>query len=328
MTQISNIENLIKAKYDLLYINTFEEVRVIDDMLHLARELGVGLCTWSFSSGIKYLEVDDDKIREDSIEENCTGDPIGILNHIRESTKDVLFILKDYHSFLQDVEVTRMLKDTIQVIKDNYTPIAIISPIVKIPIELEKEIVLVDFDLPNEQVINDIISMAIDSMKIELTIDEINECIEACKGLTASEIENALSRSIVETGTIVNKEILKEKRQIIRKNGILEFINTEESISNVGGMANLKKWLSKRATSFTEEARDFGLPMPKGLMLTGVPGCGKSMLCKSVSNLWHMPLLKLDMGSIMNSLVGSSEENMRKALQVASAVSPCVLWIK
>ena len=326
MAKITEIENLIRARYDFIYINTAEEVRVNDELLNLARELDYNLAVWTFSSGLRTLVVDNSKINKVS-SEKLDGDPVGILNHIRTSQENTIYVLNNYHSFLQDVEVARTIKDTLQFIKDSYTPIVITSPVTKVPVELEKDVVIVDFDLPDEEVIRNIIKTAEDNLEIELKQEELPNIIDACKGLTATEIQNVISRSIIECGKINPKVILTEKKQIIKKNNILEYIEPEETMNNIGGIKNLKEWLTRRGAAFTKEAREFGLPMPKGLMLTGVPGCGKSTVCKAVANLWGMPLLKLDMGAIMNSLVGASEENMRKVLQTATAVQPCVLWI-
>jgi SpoVK/Ycf46/Vps4 family AAA+-type ATPase len=128
--------------------------------------------------------------------------------------------------------------------------------------------------------------------------------------------------------TIDPTYVLQEKKAIVKKSGILEYVEAEETLDKVGGTAKLKHWLRQRQVSFSSEAREYGLPIPKGLMLTGVPGCGKSMVCKALSNSWNMPLLKLDVGKVMGSLVGSSEENMRKVIKIAESVAPCVLWVK
>ena len=326
MAKITEIENLLKARYDFIYINTSEEVRINDELLNLARELSFNLSVWTFSSGLRTVTVNNSKVDKKPVEK-MEGDPVGILNHIKSSPSNTIYVLNNYHSFLQDVEVARTMKDTLQHIKDTYTPIIITSPVTKVPVELEKDVVIVDFDLPDEEVIKEIIEMADESLEIKIEKNELPAIIDACKGLTSMEIQNVISRSIIECGKISPKIILTEKKQIIKKNNILEYIEPEETMNNIGGIKHLKEWLSRRGSAFSKEARDFGLPMPKGLMLTGVPGCGKSTVCKAVSNLWGMPLLKLDVGAIMNSLVGASEENMRKVLQTAESVSPAILWL-
>ena len=154
--------------------------------------------------------------------------------------------------------------------------------------------------------------------------------LQAAMGLTLGEAENVFAKIIVQgerlTGEDVN-EVFAEKQQIIRKSGLLEYYAANEDFSNVGGLAVLKDWLNKRAVAFTDEARAFGLPAPKGILLLGVQGCGKSLCAKAVSRLWQLPLLRFDMGRMFGSLVGSSEENVRQAIAVAESVAPAVLWV-
>ncbi len=154
--------------------------------------------------------------------------------------------------------------------------------------------------------------------------------LQAALGLTLSEAENVFARIIVESEQLSGDNVhavFVEKQQIIRKSGLLEYFSTEDSFSNVGGLGALKEWLQKRSLAFTPEARSFGLPAPKGILLLGVQGCGKSLCAKAVSTLWQMPLLRFDIGRMFGSLVGSSEENIRRAIHVAESVAPAILWV-
>jgi ATP-dependent 26S proteasome regulatory subunit len=332
MKSIAEIESLIKARYELIYVNTFEEVRVTDDIVALAANVKMKLGVWTFASGLKMIETTTESTKgpekkKDLDIDDAAGNPLEILRNIMLTTEDTIFVLKDYHTFLKDAEVVRMLKDTLQTMKSAYTPIVILAPVVQLPIEIENETAVVDYSLPNEEDISNVIDIVVENTGIDA--EEINreEIIKSCRGLTFMEIENVLSKSIVLARTLDPKTILTEKKQIIRKNGLLEYIDTEETMDNIGGVSNLKEWLSQRRVAFTDKAREFGLPVPKGLILTGIQGCGKSLVCKAASNMMNLPLLKLDMGSVMQSLVGSSEENIRNVLKVASAVAPCILWI-
>ena len=164
------------------------------------------------------------------------------------------------------------------------------------------------------------------------TLDEDTKekLCKAALGLTLQEAENAFALSMVNDGKIDASDlpvILSEKMQVIKKTGILEFINTDIKISDVGGLENLKNWLNKRNNSWSEAAKKYCLPAPKGVLITGVPGCGKSLTAKAMSAAWQLPLLKLDFGKIFSGLVGSSEENMRKAIKTAEAVAPSILWV-
>jgi SpoVK/Ycf46/Vps4 family AAA+-type ATPase len=154
--------------------------------------------------------------------------------------------------------------------------------------------------------------------------------VDAALGLTFNEAENAFARAIITDNALGPgdvERVLSEKKQIIRKSGILDYFHTEEDIGSVGGLDNLKAWLEKRALAFTRKAKDFGLPEPKGILLAGVQGCGKSLTAKAVSNLWQIPLLRFDVGRVFSGVVGSSEENMRKAIKTAESIAPVILWV-
>ena len=171
-----------------------------------------------------------------------------------------------------------------------------------------------------------------ESQQVEIDLDEEGRerLLQAAMGLTLGEAENVFAKIIVKnqrlSGDHVN-EVFAEKQQIIRKSGLLEYYAAEEDFASVGGLSVLKDWVNKRAVAFTAEARAFGLPAPKGVLLLGVQGCGKSLCAKAVSRLWQLPLLRFDMGRMFGSLVGSSEENVRRAIAVAESIAPAVLWV-
>ena len=208
-----------------------------------------------------------------------------------------------------------------------------VSPELIIPESLQKEITIFDFPLPTLKEIR----AKFDSMlkqnvnvKAELSEDEKDKLCKAALGLTLQEAESAFALAMVNDGSIDMKDlpiILEEKVQVIKKTGILEFIKSEYTIKDIGGLDNLKKWLLKRNNSWSEQAKKYCIPAPKGVLVTGVPGCGKSLTAKAMSTIWQLPLLKLDFGKVFSGLVGSSEENMRRALATAEAVSPSILWI-
>lgn len=202
------------------------------------------------------------------------------------------------------------------------------------PIELQKDIAILDFDLPDINEIMEVMERLMSDNKGNIDIElNDNEKLSLCKaalGLTLQEAENAFAKAIVMDGKLSVRDlgiILNEKSQIIRKTGMLEYINTDVSSSDVGGLENLKKWLNIRSKSWDDEAKAYNITPPKGVLVTGVPGCGKSLIAKSISDMWKMPLLRLDMGSVFSSLLGSSEENMRKAIKTAEAIAPSILWI-
>ncbi len=215
--------------------------------------------------------------------------------------------------------------------------VILLGGVLRIPPELEKEVTVLDFALPDAQQLQQTLTGVVESAqrngKIEVVLDkrQRTRLIQACLGLTENEAADAIAKAIVQAGGRLAGEAVEavtaEKQQIIRKSGLLEFYATEERLTNVGGLETLKEWLRKRVRAFSDEARAFGLPEPKGILLVGIQGCGKSLVAKSVANSWRLPLLRLDVGRLFSSLVGSSEENLRNAIKVAESIAPVVLWV-
>jgi SpoVK/Ycf46/Vps4 family AAA+-type ATPase len=260
-----------------------------------------------------------------------------MLDAVLESQADAVFALLDFHPFIEDHTVARKLKDVAQALKTSNKTIVLVSPVQVLPAQLSKEVVVQDFDLPTlnelEQGLEGFLEQAARKGGVRvkpLTKAAREKLARAAQGLTLAEFEGVMAKSIVVRKTICEdtlEDILEEKKQIIRKSGTLEYFPAEENLDQVGGLGSLKHWLSKRADAFSEEARAFGLPAPKGLLLVGVQGCGKSLTAKAVAAHWNLPLLRLDVGRVFAGIVGSSEHNIRHAIKTAESVAPCVLWI-
>ena len=320
----AELETLIRARYPIVYIVSWEERRVEDSLRAIARERGKKLHTWTITQGFSSAN---------SQRENATRDPLAALDYVLRSPDQAIFLLKDFHSFITDFNVTRRLRDLTPALKNSFKNLMILSPILKLPAELEKEITVLDYALPSYEdlgkLLDDIIRSVHDTpgVDVNLTPTHREQVLKAAQGLTAMEAENVFAKSLVEKRAFDVDVVLSEKEQIIRKSGILEYYPTSEAFSDVGGLDLLKDWMDKRTTSFTDRARAFGLPEPKGVLLIGVQGCGKSLSAKAVGSLWRLPLLRLDIGKVFAGLVGASEENMRKAIRVAESVAPCILWL-
>ena len=318
------IEYLIRARYPLIYILSSEEERVENSIKKIAAERAKKVFSWSITNGIE--SEDQSPIAE-------LKDPIKALEYVVKTDVNGIFILRDFHPYLNDPIVIRKLRDVNKALKSCMKNIILLSPVLKVPLEIEKEIAVIDYDLPSKEEIDRIIESILRSLKnpseIELFSDKKKreKIIDAALGLTAEEAENVFAKSLVQTNQFDIDIIISEKEQIIRKSGLLEFYKHIEDFSDIGGLEHLKEWLKKRTLSFTKEARDFGLPQPKGILLIGIPGCGKSLTAKSISSLWKLPLLKLDVGRVFSSLVGSSEENVRKAILTAESIAPSILWL-
>ncbi len=329
------IETLIRARYPILYIVTGEETRVEAMLTEIARNRLKKLYEWSYTTGLVPAGT---SIQAQKHRNAATRDPLVALDQVIDQVEPAIFVFRDFHPFLtrSNFAVIRKLKEIALHLKNSYKTIVLVSPIQEIPPELDKEITVLSFPLPDRAELGDLLDRIVDDVKqfrqvvIDLDAAARDRLLSAALGLTLNEAENVFAKIIVKDerlgGDDVN-EVFAEKQQIIRKSGLLEYCATDESFKQVGGMGILKDWLDKRSIAFSREARDFGLPPPKGILLLGVQGCGKSLCAKAVSSLWQLPLLRFDMGRMFGSLVGSSEENVRKAIAVAESVAPAILWV-
>ena len=329
------IETLIRARYPILYIVSCEEIRVQNMLLEIAQKRQKKVFEWSYSTGIVPAGT---SIQSQKHRNATTKDPLAALDQVVENVEPAIFIFKDFHPFLtkSNFAVVRRLKEIALHLKNSFKTIVLISPLLDLPMELEKEVTVLNFPLPTREELEKLLNKIAEDVKefkqVKVDLDEAGRqrLLQAALGLTLNEAENVFAKIIVKderlTGNDVN-EVFAEKQQIIRKSGLLEYYQTEETFAHVGGLSVLKDWLQKRVVAFTDQARAFGLPPPKGILMLGVQGCGKSLCAKGVSSLWQLPLLRFDMGKMFGSLVGSSEENVRKAIAVAESVAPAILWV-
>lgn len=331
----TEIEILIRARYPILYIITSEEMRVQKILVEIAAARQKKVFEWTYSSGIVPAGA---SIQSQKGRNPATKDPLAALDLVIDQVEPAIFLFKDFHPFLtrSNFAVIRRLKDIALHLKNSRKTIVLISPVMEIPAELDKEITVINLPQPTKEDLGELLDTAVEevreSQQVEIDLDEEgrDRLLQAALGLTLGEAENVFAKIIVKnqrlSGEHVN-EVFAEKQQIIRKSGLLEYYAAEEDFTSVGGLSVLKDWVNKRAVAFTAEARAFGLPAPKGVLLLGVQGCGKSLCAKAVSRLWQLPLLRFDMGRMFGSLVGSSEENVRRAITVAESIAPAVLWV-
>ena len=335
MNFAAELEILIRARYPLIYIISSEEMRVQSVIVEIAAKRQKKVFEWSFNTGIVPVGT---SIQSHKGRNSPTKDPLTALDYVIDQIEPAIFIFKDLHPFLgrSNYAVIRKLKEISLHLKNSFKTILIISPVQEIPTELEKEVTMLNFPLPTRDDLNELLEKIISDIRqfkqVSVELDEPGRerLLQAALGLTLSGAENVFAKIIVKderlSGSDVN-EVFAEKQQIVRKSGLLEYYPTTEGFSQVGGLAVLKDWLNKRAAAFTDEARAFGLPAPRGILILGVQGCGKSLCAKAVSTQWQLPLLRFDMGRMFGSLVGSSEENVRRAIAVAESVAPAILWV-
>jgi ATP-dependent 26S proteasome regulatory subunit len=328
---VRELDTLIRARYPLVYLVSWEEQRLDTILENLAAAHGKSAYFWSITQGLRKMAHGRPGAPMDG-----TKDPGDALQAIQRIPEGSLIVLKDFHPFLNDPVVVRWLRELAQHLKATYSTILLVSPTITLPVELEKDVSVLDVPLPTfddlKELLEEIVGVLKRTHRAEVDLDptQTQQLLKAALGLTLSEAENAFAKAIaidnrLDAGDV--SLVLEEKRQVIRKSGMLEYHSARENLSGVGGLDNLKLWLGRRAVAFREEARRFGLPEPKGLLLLGVQGCGKSLTAQAVAAQWGLPLLRLDIGRIFSGLVGSSEENLRKAIRVAESVAPVVLWV-
>jgi ATP-dependent 26S proteasome regulatory subunit len=316
------IINYIRAGYAGLYVVSPEEQRVEGELKSIAREVGFKLYAWSTTTGL----VDTDKGSARQV-----NDPMEALLAIMELPERTIIVVRDFHLFLQgdpNPVLLRQLKDTLQHAKTRNTPIIVLGCRLCLPPELEREITVIEFALPGKEELGRVLEGVMESAALNGLADgEREAALDAASGLTTIEAENAFALSVAEAKAIVPTIISREKAQAVKKNGLLEIIETKESLDSIGGLDELKSWLTKRRNAFGKKARAYGLPVPKGALVTGIPGTGKSLTAKATASVFGVPLLRLDAGRIFAGLVGQSEYNLRSVINTAEAIAPSVLWL-
>lgn len=322
---------LIKAQYPLIYLVTSEEDRAEESIATIVNESSSQehrrVYLWTVTRGI----VEYSQQGSQSVQHNTVSPEAAIEWVIRQKEAGI-YIFKDLHPYLESPPVTRWLRDAIATFKGTDKIIILMSPYQQTPLELEKDLVVLDFPLPQAHELDEVLERALKQSKRKQLSPEVKEKLRrAALGLTIDEAEKVYRKAQIKAGQLTENEVeivLSEKKQLIRRNGILDYMEEDETINGVGGLEELKHWLKQRSEAFSEKARAYGLPQPKGMLILGVPGCGKSLIAKTTSKLWGLPLLRLDMGRVYDgSTVGKSEANLRSALKTAESISPAILFI-
>jgi len=324
----NELETFIKAKTNVIQVVTYEWQRLHGFLVGIINKYQLDLYLWSVTEGVKKWN-DTKKTFDNESDEN---DPIEILNRFKKE-RNSIWLLEDFHPFLKEehFEVIRHIREICRLNNNNRFLIIQTPYILKIK-DLQKEVPILELPLPK----NETLKVLLESLTENLEYDskpkynEIDDIINASKGMSIMEAEMTYKKIIALKNRITKVEIpliIKEKEQIIKKSGVLEYYHPKGDFKEVGGLDNLKEWLKKRGKAFSKDAKDFGLTAPKGVLLLGIPGCGKSLVCKTIANEWKLPLLKLDLANVFGSLVGESEANIKEALSLADAISPSILWI-
>ena len=325
----TNIRAHIESHYPILYLVTFEEPLADRLISQLADEDHRKIIEWDLARGVVNFEHKQPQADYRDLASTLE-------DWLNEELTHHFLIIKDAHLAMRDnllvIARLKALANKLIHNDDTNATVLLISSQACIPPELEKFITLFELPLPDETTIHNIIKRFVGMLGDTIDNKVLNDLTLAFRGLSEHEINQLLYRGYQQSGQISSDDValvLKEKEQIIKKSGILDMVSSIEKLDDVGGLVQLKKWLTQKATVLHQlnEALAFGVEAPKGVMIVGMPGCGKSLTAKATAALFKLPLLRLDVGSLMGKYVGESESNMRRALQLAEAVSPCVLWV-
>jgi SpoVK/Ycf46/Vps4 family AAA+-type ATPase len=324
MSFSQEFELLLRARYPLIYVPTREEERIEATIAHCAKQQGNrAVYIWDFVDGYQGNPNDVGFGKRNPLQ------ALELVEKLSASAAAV-FILRDFHRFLEDVAVARKLRNLARLLKSQPKNIVIISPQLAIPDELSEVLTVLEFPLPSAAEIQMEVERLLLATGCSLEGRVLDDLVHSCQGLSIERIRRVLARAIATHGELRPEDvdlILEEKRQTIRQTQILDFYPTEANISDIGGLDNLKDWLLRRGGAFTERARQYGLPHPRGLLLVGIQGTGKSLTAKAIAHHWHLPLLRLDVGRLFAGLVGESESRTRQMIQLSEALAPCILWI-
>lgn len=324
----AEMQRLIRARYPLVYVLSDDERRAERLLRNVARRVNKEIVAWNCLNGLSGDQGADHS--EDILV------ALGSICSVAEKKRAVLYVLKDAHFSLssgnpKQPQTIRSLRNAIGQLEDTLSSLVILAPRLVLPPEIEKETTIVDVPPPERRELRAILDeIKRDYTNIHVVEEDEESVVTALLGLTEMEAMNALFKAAVDDARIDRNDLdalIREKKQIIRKSGTLEFYQNEADFAHVGGLAVLTSWLREKHRLLEPAAQEAGHRPPRAVLLVGVPGCGKSLTAKAVADEWGLPLLKFDIGSVFGKYVGESEENVRKAIRMAEAVAPCVLWI-
>ena len=322
MSFAKQLDAYFRSRCTLIVIVTTEEERALGEVIQACSTSQRKCMRWDLALGL----------REAGSKPSKPMDPKTLLETVGSSSGKVVYVLHDFHEIWKDVSRKRELRSLAQTLRTSEATIVVTIPRNEVPEELKDESVIVDLPIPDEKEIEDLLTKITSgqSVKVDLSENARRKLIQAALGLTIAQARRAFSEALISSNGLNEESIqfvLSQKKQVLRQSEALEFYSSTETMDNVGGLDQLKQWLRDRERAFSKEAADYGLPAPKGVVLLGIPGTGKSLTAKMVSGLWQMPLLRLDVGALFGSYVGQSEERLRRAINLAETVAPCVLWI-
>nr|YP_011005093.1 hypothetical protein V2471_pgp041 [Analipus japonicus]WAM61956.1 hypothetical protein [Analipus japonicus] len=317
---------LLKARYSIIYVLTIEEDRLEYTIRNVTINKNYSnLYVWDFIDGYGLNHIKNEFGKRNPLE------ALEFVNRVNSRTPSI-FILKDFRRFLKDLTISRKLKNTLQLLKVQPKTIVIVDSEIQIPSDLKDQITVLNFDLPKPLEIKKELIRLSKNLTIQGSLSPkiLEKIIQACQGLSLEKIRSVVGKAIVIYKQMDENSIpiiLEEKRQVISQTELLEFWSVNSTLKDVGGAYNLKRWLNARTEIFSQQALNYGLTTPKGLLLIGMQGSGKSLVAKAVSSEWKLPLLRLDVGRLFAGVVGESESRVREMIRITESLAPCVLWV-
>lgn len=324
---LDQIRSRILSRYTLLYFKTWEEERWEAELAELALEIERGLVIWTVTDGPQ---------PPSGTKTDTQGDPLAFLDQIEAYPPDHLFLIKDFHPYMHDPRVIRKLRDLTTKLGEQHKTLLFMGPVVEIPIDLQKEAFEFDLPMPGLEEMRNELAGVLEQFEAEgTTLPELapefeERLLKAVLGLTAREAHKAMQLALAGRDQLddeVFRALVAEKRHLVQGSDLLEFYDLDEGVKDVGGLEILKDWLSKRSEAFSERAREQGIPIPKGVLLLGIQGCGKSLTARAAARLLSFPLVRLDVANLLSGDRGSSERNMRNVLRLMETIAPAVLWL-
>lgn len=341
--RVQQIQNLVLSYHPLIVMETVEEERIEALLKAVTSDMQLPLLEWTVVQGLVRDTPDapwKDECAPPSIQKGSaydkTTEPLDVLKHIQGMTPKGIYWLKDFAKHLDDPVVTRQLREVVQLFARKRSTLVLSGDAVSLPPEIAHDAVFYDLKLPGLDELYEAVKEVVRSLKgknrieVQIQENELRHLVQALSGMTLNQARQVIAYAALEDGKLTAQDInrvLERKAQVIRERGLLEYVPVDDSILELGGFAGLKKWLGRSRLGFSPQAQEWNLKPPKGVVIVGIQGCGKSLAAKAIAHEWKMPLLKLDAGRLYDKYVGESEKNFRQAIQLAESMSPTVLWI-
>ena len=321
------VETCLRSRFTFIHVISFEEAGILEDLRVICEKRQTALYVWDHADHFRTIVAGNENAQP------TARDALSALDAIDKLEGRAVFVLRDFHQcWHNQPRVIRKLRNLADALKYTHKTLVVTAPVSDLPVELKDAAAILDYQPPDVDDLKQILNALLSAPNVETNLDEaqMEKLIRCGLGLSSNQAQRVFAKAIVSEGVLDTDDIAlvtREKSQVIRGFGALQLYDSRETTRDVGGLEVLKNWLRLRESAFGPEARAYGLPEPKGIALIGIPGTGKSLTAKMVAGLWSLPLLRLDIGAIYGSLVGESEENARRALELAQTISPCVLWI-